>query len=442
MSMVPNGFAAAFRRCFPDLVGRPVLVALSGGADSVALLCILHEVAGELGCEVAAAHVHHHQRGDAADADARHCEALCDRLGVRLAVEHIAPGVPGGVSREAWWRGERYRALEVARERFSCAAVATAHTLDDQAETVLMKLLRGSGPRGVAGVRRRSGTVIRPLLDVARASLRAYLTQRGVAWREDATNADLSLPRGRVRHELLPVLTAAFPAAAAHLAAFAAALDADETCLGDLLRGRGVWPEIGRPVPVAAVAALPPALASRWVLELAGRLPLAEPPSRNQLAAVAAMIAGPGPRAVDLGRRWVLRRRGATLALCPPPLPPFAPRAVTTPSCVTLAGGAVGRLGGVRPAAKGHRASLRAEVADLPLAWRPVAAGERFGGRLVARLLAAAGVPAEWRRAWPALVADGTMIWLPAVGVAEGWAANGADGVAAELEEPWERRDK
>ncbi len=70
MSMVPNGFAAAFRRFFPDLVGRPVLVALSGGADSVALLCILREVAGELGCEVAAAHVHHHLRGDEADADA------------------------------------------------------------------------------------------------------------------------------------------------------------------------------------------------------------------------------------------------------------------------------------------------------------------------------------------------------------------------------------
>jgi hypothetical protein len=74
--------------------------------------------------------------------------------------------------------------------------------------------------------------------------------------------------------------------------------------------------------------------------------------------------------------------------------------------------------------------------------WRPVAAGERFRGRPVARLLAAAGVPAEWRRAWPALVAGGTMIWLPAVGVADGWAANGADGVVAELEEPWERRDR
>jgi tRNA(Ile)-lysidine synthase len=440
--MTFNGFAAAFRRRFPDIVGRPVLVALSGGADSVALACILHEAAAELGCEVAAAHVHHHLRGAEADADARHCEALCGRLGVRLAVEHLDPGVPTGVSREAWWRRERYRALEAVRERFSCAAVATAHTLDDQAETVLMKLLRGSGPRGVAGVRRRSGTVIRPLLDVPRAALRGYLTGRAIAWREDASNADLAFPRARVRHELLPALAAAFPGASAHLAAFAAALAEDEAYLGGLLCERGVWPEIGRPVPVGVVAALPRALAVRWALELAGRLPLAEPPSHSQLEAVLAMLDGSRPGAVDLGRRWVLRRRGGTLALCPPPLEPFAPKAVTVPSRVELAGGVVGWVGVAGPASGKHRANLRAEAADLPLVWRPVAAGERFRGRPVARLLAAAGVPAEWRRAWPALVAGGTMIWLPAVGVADGWAANGADGVVAELEEPWERRDR
>ena len=440
--MALNGFAAAFRRHFPDLVGRPVLVALSGGADSVALLCILHEVVGELGCEVAAAHVHHHVRGAAADADARHCEALCARLGVRLAVEHIEPAAPNGVSREAWWRRERYRALEAARERFSCAAVATAHTRDDQAETVLMKLLRGSGPRGVAGVRRRRGAVIRPLLDVPRAELRDYLNERGVAWREDASNADLELPRGRIRHELLPALSAAFPGAPVHLAAFADALARDEAFLGGLLRERGVWPEIGRPVPLAAVAALPRALGIRWALELAGRLPLAEPPSRSQLDAVLAMVQGSGPAAVDLGRRWVLRRRGGALVLCPPPLEAFAPCAVTVPSEVALAGGFVGRVGGTAHASGANRAGLRAEAAALPLAWRPVAAGERFKGRSAARQLAAAGVPAEWRRAWPVLVAGDTIVWLPAVGVAVGWSADGADGVVAELEEPWERRDR
>jgi tRNA(Ile)-lysidine synthase len=437
-----NGFAAAFRRRFPDIVGRPVLVALSGGADSVALACILREAAAELDCEIAAAHVHHHLRGAEADADARFCEALCGRLGVRLAVEHLDPGVPSGVSREAWWRRERYRALEAVRERFSCAAVATAHTLDDQAETVLMKLLRGSGPRGVAGVRRCRGTVIRPLLDVPRAALRRYLTGCATAWREDASNADPAFPRARVRHELLPALAATFPGAPAHLAAFAAALAEDDAYLGDLVRERGVWPEVGWPVPAGVVAALPRPLAVRWVLELAGRLPLAEPPSRSQLEAVLAMLGGSSPGAVDLGRRWVLRRRGATLALCPPPLGPFPPVAVTVPSRVELAGGFVGRVGVAGPTPGRHRTDLRAEAADLPLTWRPVEAGERFGGRPVARLLAAAGVPAEWRRAWPALVAGGTMIWLPAAGAADGWVANGGDGVVAELEEPWERRDR
>jgi tRNA(Ile)-lysidine synthetase-like protein len=440
--MAFNGFAAAFRRRFPDIVGRPVLVALSGGADSTALACILHEAAAELGCEVVAAHVHHHLRGAEADADARHCQALCARLGMRLAVEHLDPGVPTGVSREAWWRRERYRVLDAVRERFSCAAVATAHTLDDQAETVLMKLLRGSGPCGVAGVRWRRGAIIRPLLDVTRCALRGYLIERAITWREDASNADLAFPRARVRHELLPALAAAFPGAGAHLAGFAAALAEDEAYLGRLLCERGVWPEVGRPVPVAKVAALPRALAVRWVLELAGRLPLAEPPSRNQLEAVLAMLDGPRPGAVDLGRRWVLRRRDGVLALCPPPLAPFAPKAVTVPSRVDLAGGFVGQLGMAGAVPGRYRAYLCGAAAELPLIWRPVAAGERFRGRPAVRLLAAAGVPAEWRRAWPALTTGGTMVWLPAVGVADGWGADAADGVAAELEEPWERRDR
>ncbi len=441
--MAVIGFAAAFRRHFPDLVGRPIAVALSGGADSVALLCLLHEAAGGLGTAAAAIHVHHHARGTDADADVVHCQELCDRLGVVLAVEHLEPAVPAGCSREAWWRRERYRALERARRRLECAAVATAHTLDDQAETVLLKLLRGAGPRGAGGVRRRVGCVIRPLLDVRREALRTFLRGRGVAWREDPSNADPTFPRARVRHELLPALAAAFPGAAAHLAAFAAAAAEDDACLAEVLSECGAWPEVGRPVPLAAVAALPRALRARWVLELAARVPLAEPPCRAQLEEVDRMIDGSGPGAVDLGRRWVLRRRGKRLVLSPPRLDPFAPVAAVVPSCFTLPGGFIGRLGSPPGDAGRLSASLRPGVAERPLAWRSVAPGERFDQRPVARLLAAAGVPAEWRRAWPVLVADGTMVWLPAVGVAEGWAAaGGAGAVVVDLEEPWKRRDK
>ena len=440
--MKTDGFCAAFRRHFADLIGDSILVAVSGGADSVALLCLMHDGAARLRCRVFAAHVHHHLRGADADSDAEYCAELCGRLGIPLTVEHLEPERPRGTSPEAWWRHERYRALEEVRRRQGCAAIATAHTGDDQAETVLLKLLRGAGPRGVAGIRRRSGTVIRPLLDVPRAALRDYLTGRGVGWREDLTNSDLAFPRARIRNEILPVLDRSFPGSSGQLAAFAATLGADDELLSALLREQGVWPEVAQPVPLALVARLPEPLRWRWTLELAARLPLAEPPSRQQLSQVESLLAGESPAAVDLGRRWVLRRRNGALHLCPPPIPPFASRPIEPASQTELPGGFVGRVGVPGQGEAAHRARLHSRVGVMRLAWRSVAAGERFGTRPrpVSRLLAAAGIPREWRRAWPVLVADDTMIWIPAVGVVQGWEGDGAEGVVAELEEPWRRR--
>ena len=442
--MTSAEFSAVFRQHFPDLLGRPVLVALSGGADSVALLCLLHESLPEIGCRVYAAHVHHHLRGAEADADAKHCGELCERLAVPLAVEHLDPNRPRGSSPEAWWRQERYRLLEGVRQRLACVALATAHTRDDQAETVLLKLLRGAGPRGVAGVRRRRGTVVRPLLDFRREELRAFLSARGVGWREDASNADPTRPRAWVRSRLVPLLSDAFPGSVGHLADFAAVLAEDDALLGALLAERGAWPPVGGALPVERVAGLPPPLLRRWVLELASRLPLAEPPSRQQLEAVRAMLVGGSPAAVDLGRRWVLRRRGDVLVLCPPPLRAFGPHPAVVPSRVELPGGFVASLGASGCRAD-HSARLHPRVAESHLEWHSVTPGERFGGggeRTVVRLLARARVPAEWRRAWPVLNADGRMVWLPAVGVAEGWTGDDTDGVVADLEEPWERHVK
>jgi tRNA(Ile)-lysidine synthase len=439
--MIPAEFSAAFRQHFPDLVGRPILVALSGGADSVALLCLLNESFPEIGCPVHAAHVHHHLRGAEADGDAAYCRELCERLALSLVVEHLDPTRPRGTSPEAWWRQERYRILEGVRQRLGCDGLATAHTRDDQAETVLLKLLRGAGPRGVAGVRRRSGAVVRPLLDFRREELRGFLSARGVEWREDASNADPALPRAWVRSRLAPLLAEAFPGSVAHLADFAAALAEDDALLGTMLAERGTWPEVGGTVPVEGVAALPRALLRRWVLELASHLPLAEPPSRRQLEAVTTMLAGGSPAAVDLGRRWVLRRRGDALALSPPPLRSFDAHRAAVPSRIELPGGFVGHLGlpGCQAA---HRASLHPRIAEAGAAWRSVRPGERFGGggaTLISHLLARAKVPAEWRRAWPVLEVGGRMVWLPAVGVAEGWEWGDADGVVGGLEEPWER---
>ena len=442
--MIIDAFVHSFRQRFPDLTGVPVLLALSGGSDSVALLHLMEAARPLLACTLRAAHVHHHVRGDDADADAAFCETLCASLGIPLDVVHASPLPPRGTSPEAWWRRERYRLLDEVRSAKECRVVLTAHTRDDQAETVLMKLLRGSGPRGVAGIRRRRGTVARPLLDFGRAELRSWLESVGWPWREDATNASADTPRGRIRHRLLPAVEEAFPGAGGHLVAFAEALAGDEDVLAGMLRRDGVWPEPRRGVPVAAVGALPLALRRRWVLELAARLPLTEPPSRTQLEAVEGMIGGRGPAAVDLGRRWVLRRRGGQLHLSPPPCDPFPPVPVRVPSETPLPGGFFGRVG-TAPSDATHGTWLRPGLRDAALVWRSPEPGERWGSsgrRTVARALARAGVPAPWRRAWPVLAADGRIVWVPGVSRQTEWAGRPGDGVRAELEEPWRRLDK
>ncbi len=185
-------------------------MALSGGADSVALLHLLRDLdeRGELTL-VGAAHLHHGLRGDAADEDQAFCAALTARLGVpfetaRVDVAALAREQKRSV--EDAGRQARYAFLEEAADRLSADTIATAHTRDDQAETFLLRLLRGSGTRGLGGIRPRVGRVVRPLLDVERADLRRYLADRSEDFREDASNADVTLLRNRVRHELLPFL--------------------------------------------------------------------------------------------------------------------------------------------------------------------------------------------------------------------------------------------
>jgi len=431
-------FASAFRRHFPDAVGKRVLVALSGGSDSAALLGLLHAVAASLGLELVVAHIHHHARGVEADGDALFCAARARQLGVPFELAHLRPRRPHGCSPEAWWRDARYRALERLRQRTGCAVVATGHTADDQAETVLLKLLRGAGPRGVAGVRRRNAGVIRPLLDTRRADLRDWLAAGHLAFREDSSNASVERPRGRLRHDLLPRLVGAFPGAVDHLAAFAMALADDDEFLAGELAARATWPAPGRSVPRTDVAQLPRALRVRWVLALASLLPLGEPPSREQLEQIESLLVGGRPAAVDLGRRWVLRRRGSRLVLSPPPCEAFGPMPAGVPSRVELPGGFVATLG--RGGRAWHTARLAGLAGRADLVWRSPRPGERFAGatRPLAGLLAARAVPAEWRRAWPLLLAGDTIVWAPALGVAPGWEARPGEGVTAGLEEPWQ----
>lgn len=212
--------------------GGRVAVALSGGPDSVALLHILRELAaqGEL-VLAGAAHFNHRLRGDASDADEAFCRELTASLGVAFVaaagdVREQARAEKRSVEDAA--RRMRYAFLAEAAAQLDAEAVAVGHSREDQAETFLLRLLRGSGTRGLGGIRPKAGLFIRPLIDISRASLRQFAAEQGLTFREDETNADVSVPRNRVRHELLPYLEREFSPGIVEVLAREAALARDD----------------------------------------------------------------------------------------------------------------------------------------------------------------------------------------------------------------------
>ncbi|MDD3242252.1 MAG: tRNA lysidine(34) synthetase TilS [Eubacteriales bacterium] len=215
--------------------GSRAAVAVSGGADSVALLHVLCSLRRELGVELCAVHFNHHLRVES-DEEALFVERLCREWDVpffcgeaqvkELArAEHISVEVAARTARHAFFR--------VVCTQQRCTALCTAHHGDDQAETVLLRLLRGAGTAGLAAMAPREETgIVRPLLGVTRGQIRQYCAEEGLSWREDASNACLDIPRNRVRHELLPYLRQHFnPGVSRVLSRTASLLRADEDYL-------------------------------------------------------------------------------------------------------------------------------------------------------------------------------------------------------------------
>ena len=207
--------------------GARVLVGLSGGADSVALTLLLREIGAADGFRVAAlAHLNHQLR-DTARRDEAFCREFASALGMPIVVESLdVQGYAASqrLSIEDAARRLRYDFLHRTAGRLGADRIAVGHTRDDQAETFLLKLIRGAGPTGLGGIYPRKGLVVRPLLDVARADLRSYLEERGQAWVEDETNLDLGNPRNRIRRLVLPELDRAYGAETTPAIARAAAL--------------------------------------------------------------------------------------------------------------------------------------------------------------------------------------------------------------------------
>ena len=256
----------------PSAPEAGLLVALSGGPDSVALLLAARDWAARTNRPLGAAHLNHRLRGADSEADESFCRDLCARLGIRLHLHAEDPRPAArlrGQGLEEAARHLRRRFFDrLLDEHAEYAAVATGHHRDDQTETVLMRLLRGTGPDGLRGIRPRHGRTLHPLLAFPRAGIIAFLQQRGQSWRLDESNAEGGNLRARMRRELLPVARDIFgPGCDAAAARLAGLLEDDLRLLESMTEGAlgAVRIDGTDALGVAALLALEEALARRVV---------------------------------------------------------------------------------------------------------------------------------------------------------------------------------
>ena len=220
------------------------LVALSGGADSVALLLVLKE----MGYQVHAAHCNFHLRGNESDRDEAFCVEFCERLGVELHRVHFDTRTYADlhkVSIEMAARELRYRWFDQLRKDIGAAGICVAHHRDDSVETVILNLVRGTGVRGLTGIRSRNGYVLRPLLCVSRDEIETFLAERGQKYVTDSTNLEDEATRNKVRHHIIPELQLLNGRALDNIQRMTERMEAVEVLLDDY-KARSLRVEAGR----------------------------------------------------------------------------------------------------------------------------------------------------------------------------------------------------
>lgn len=434
---LPERVAAFFAPRLPR--GRRVCVGLSGGRDSVALLQALAEAGAALPLQLSALHVHHGLSANA-DAWADFCADLCRSLGVPLRIVRVRVDDACGEGLEAAARRARYAAFAEVEADW----LALAHHRDDQAETLLLNLLRGAGAHGLAAMpAERPLTpgaalrLVRPLLAASRREIEDWLTSRGAAWIDDESNADERLRRNFLRNEILPRLAGVFPEPSAALARAAARL-AESAALADAVaRADAAGVVDGETLLLPAFNALPAARRAnllRRELHCRGR----RMPDARHLAEIlrqlASAAADAAPRfAVDGGELRVERGRlhfGAAPAAAPASLPWRGE--VSLP----WAGGVLRFVEGVGVGLS------RARLADAEVCVRGRIGGERLQPhprrprRPLKKLLQEGGVPASARQALPLLYCGDELVWVAGVGVDVRFAAAPGEAGVLPIWEP------
>jgi tRNA(Ile)-lysidine synthase len=410
-----------------DLVqpGEPLLVMVSGGGDSVALL----DIAVRLGADVSALHVNYGLRPDSSDDEAL-VQRLCTERDIALTIEHVALATDGGNLQERA-RDARYSLAEQLAER----DYAAAHTASDQAETVLYRLAVSPGSRALHGMAARRGRLVRPLLAVTRDEVRDYLRARGLEWREDPSNADRRFARARVRHDVLGALRELSPAAERTIAETARQLRDEaevlDAAVDDALKELGS----GHAVALDALREHPPAL-QRLVLRHLAEQAAASPPARRSLSRREADalldIGNEGSRSVDLGGGLRAVSEYGTLRFTrSPDAGPPAPVELPVPGQARFGDweleARTDRPGDVAVTNLGAAVTIRA--------WRD---GDRMrpaglgGTKSLQDLFTDRKVPRALRRTLPVVETGDAIVWVAGVAVDERFAAaEGAPGAVS-----------
>jgi tRNA(Ile)-lysidine synthase len=436
--------------------GMRLAVGLSGGADSVALLRALAGQSRELGLVLHAAHLHHGLRGEEADGDLAFARALAAELGLPFHESRVDTTVEARARRESGKAGPgksedlakpaetleeaarrlRYRWFRELMASGEVEAVATAHTRDDQAETVLAKFLRGAWTEGLSGIHPKlegpEGLILRPLLTVTRAEIEAYLGALGQGWREDSSNRQLTFTRNRIRHELLPLLEGWNPRLREHLVQMAQlARDEELWWQAELDRWAPQLILPGRPVrgggraaageglalDVTRLAALLPALQRRLLRFCAEQLGAAIDFSATEELRTLALFGRAGQkRELAQGLRAERTPRELRLAVI------VEETAASLPEySVAIPGEVTAPAFGLRLRIEVGEPALAAEVQSAKLRnWRP---GDRVrlrhssGPRKVKEVLERLRVTGSGRSLWPVLEVDGGIVWMRGVEV-------------------------
>ncbi len=439
--MIYKKFKSAVTRLRLIEPGDKVLVAFSGGQDSMALVDLLLELRRDMPIGIVVAHFNHRLRpgagGDEAFAKAaarkRRLPAVTGSRNVRLYAKRRR------VNLEEAARELRYEFLRKAARRVGATKIATGHTLTDQAETVLMRIVRGTGLQGLGGIPARpDGPLIRPLLEIERAETEAYLRRRGIPFRTDETNLDRRILRNRIRLETLPAFARVDPSVARHLGRLAALARDEEELLGKMTAT--AWRELVRrdadvlSLDAPALADLPRALARRLVRrflsELLGNL---RGVSFDEIEDILALKDG---KEKTLGKRRVVRREAGRLFLKRPgeraPEECFE-RRWDGEGTLELAG-VLGRFRGSTiernkvelPAYDDKKwALLDAASVEFPLTVRSRRPGDKYrplgapGTKKLKEILRAKKIPRAERDALPVFLSGKHIAWVPGLPIAE-----------------------